>query len=411
MPGPSGGNANSAISAMPTQSRTQTGGSTEAAAEPPSLRTCAVRSPRVLVVSGSVGGGHDGAAAELTARLTECGLVAERRDYLDAIPWFARHVLREGYTVSVLYLPPFFEWLFRSIDRSPIVQWLSLRFCRLGTREVARWLAEGDYDVVVSTYPLVSQTLGRLKRLGRTRLPLVTYLTDPAVHRLWVHEHVDHHLTVTPPTATQGTRVYGLPMQSAGPLVPARFTRRLDERTRLALRAEIGLPPSQPVALIVTGSLGLGDVMQSVEAVLATGLATPLVLCGRNERLRRRLRGRAGVVALGWRTDVPELMQVSDVLIHNAGGLSFTEALVAGLPAISYACLPGHGRANAGILAESGIAPWARTRQELTQALQDKLAGAVWPRPLAVLPSVHEDASEFVATLAKEHYRCNAATR
>jgi UDP-N-acetylglucosamine:LPS N-acetylglucosamine transferase len=115
--------------------------------------------------------------------------------------------------------------------------------------------------------------------------------------------------------------------------------------------------------------LGLGDVEGTVEAVLAGGAAVPLVVCGRNEGLRRKLAGRLGPRALGWRDDVPDLMAASDVLVTNAGGLSFTEALVIGLPAVSFAVLPGHGEANAQVLDAAGLAPWARTEEELAEAL------------------------------------------
>jgi len=49
-------------------------------------RSTAGSTARVLVISGSVGAGHDGAADELIARLRNLGVRADRRDYLDAVP-------------------------------------------------------------------------------------------------------------------------------------------------------------------------------------------------------------------------------------------------------------------------------------------------------------------------------------
>ena len=66
-------------------------------------------------------------------------------------------------------------------------------------------------------------------------------------------------------------------------------------------------------------------------------------------------------------------MQVADVLVHNAGGLSCTEAMVAGLPVVTYRPIPGHGRANAAVLHRSGQAPWARSPDELARALRAQL--------------------------------------
>jgi UDP-N-acetylglucosamine:LPS N-acetylglucosamine transferase len=229
---------------------------------------------------------------------------------------------------------------------------------------------EHSYDAVVSTYPLASQCLGDLRERALCTAPVVTYLTDPAAHVSWVHRAVDRHITVTPATAEQGERDYSLPMTAGGPLVPARFTRPVPATEIRRLRAELGIPAGARIALLVAGSLGLGDVVPTVEDVVAGGVV-PIVLCGRSERLRSRVAAVPGAVALGWRSDVHLLMRLADVLIHNAGGLSFTEALVAGLPALTYRPIPGHGRANAAILDEAGLAPWAHNREELWAAMEN----------------------------------------
>jgi hypothetical protein len=199
-----------------------------------------------------------------------------------------------------------------------------------------------------------------------------------------------------PATAEVGERGYHLPMTVAGPLVPRRFAQALDPARRAELLGELGIDAGRPVALVVTGSLGLGRVGDTVEAILATGVATPLVLCGRNERLLRELSARPDVLAFGWRSDVHELMQVCDVLVHNAGGLSFSESVVAGLPAVTYACIPGHGRDNGEVLARSGVAPLAETVEELREALLHQLRPEARAVLRTVLAAAPRDAGELV---------------
>lgn len=326
----------------------------------------------VLVVSGSVGAGHDGAADELTRRLRASGVSVRQRDYLDALPRFSQRILRDGYSISVGYVPWFFQWLFASIERRTWVEWLAVRFCATANNAVAGWLSE-DVAVVVSTYPLASQSLGRLKAKGRMRQPVLSYLTDPAVHRLWVHPSIEQHLTVTGYTAQYGQTEYGVPMRAVGALVPPAFSSPISGDRRSQLRVDLGVDDGEPLALVVSGSLGLGEVPASVRAIQAGGIHSVAVLCGRNESLRRRLSQIPGVVALGWRDDVPELMGAADVLVHNAGGLSLTEAMAAGLAAVTYRPLPGHGRANAALLAQAGLAPWPQTVDELRQSLAEAL--------------------------------------
>ncbi|HEY2205026.1 MAG TPA: glycosyltransferase [Pseudonocardia sp.] len=323
---------------------------------------------RVLVISGSVGAGHDGAADELIARLAKLGVRTQRRDYLDAVPRFARLVLREGYSLSIGYAPAFFEWLFVNLERTGWVQRITLGLCWVARRRVRRW-AKGC-EVVVSTYPLASQTLGQLRASGDLPSTTVTYLTDPAVHRMWVHPAVDHHLTVTEATSRMGRLAYRTPMRPVGGLVPSRFTDRTTPDRRESLRAELGLDPDLPVVMLVTGSLGLGDVPTAVREITSTGVAQVLVLCGRNTRLRAQFDDDERVTALGWRDDVPALMSIADVLVHNAGGLTLTESLTAGLPAVTFRPIPGHGTANAATLAEAGLAPWPKDVAELAEVVR-----------------------------------------
>lgn len=328
--------------------------------------------PRVLIVSGSVGAGHDGAARELADRLTATGVLVTVRDLLHGLPGPVARALREGYSACVGRAPALFEHLFQRLEHRGLLWAVEQRVCAQATVALRRWIDTVGPDVIVSTYPLASQALGELRAIGALDVPVLTYLTDPAAHASWLHPAIDAHLTVTAATAAQGTREYGYDFTVAGPLVPRRFAEPLELPELVDLRSEVGLPPARPVALLVAGSLGLGDVTTAADDVQAAGF-TPLVLCGRNDSLRHRLAARPGVVALGWRTDVHRLMQVADVLVHNAGGLSCTEAMVAGLPTVTYRPIPGHGRANAAVLHASGLGPWAGNAAELRSALHGGL--------------------------------------
>ena len=354
---------------------------------------------RVLVVSASVGAGHDGAAYELAHRLSTRGVAVEVRDFLDALPAWLRFTVREGYTGTVNHTPWFYDWLYAAMEKPGPVQRIALLVCWLAQRRVLRWSVEVNPDAVVSTYPLASQTLGQLVGKGQIAVPTATFLTDPSVHSLWVHRHIGRHLTTLAATAEIVERLYGVPATVAGPLVPARFSGRVSPARRAQLRDELGVGPGRPVALVVTGSLGLGRVEETVDAIVATGAATPLVLCGRNERLRRDLDRRRGVVAVGWRDDVDDLMRICDVMVHNAGGMSFSESLVAGLPAVTFRCIPGHGHANGEVLAQAGIAPLAVTVDELATALREQLrpcAAVAVRSAAAAVTSIRGDAAGLV---------------
>lgn len=349
---------------------------------------------RVLIVSGSVGAGHDGAANVLAGRLRALGVPAEVKDYLLALPRPCRMILRRGYTASIRFRPGVLQWLFESAEQAPWMSALIAWMCWMAQRRVRRWSVGAS--VVVSTFPFASLTIGRLKAQGTIIVPAVTYLTDPAPHKLWIHKSVDYHLTNTPATAATGIRDYDVPMVPVGGLVAPGFA---DPRTALrrdAVRAELGLPAVGPVVLIVAGSEGMGDIPGTVRTLSEADFADVVILCGRNKRLLKQLDGMQRVLPLGWRKDVPDLMAAADVLVHNAGGLSLTEALVAGLPAVTFHPIPGHGLANAQVLEEFGIVPWPRDEAALIrEILQCYAAG----RPDHSLTALDGEASGFVLSL------------
>ncbi|WP_367137602.1 glycosyltransferase [Streptomyces sp. STD57] len=349
----------------------------------------------MLVVSGSMGAGHDGAARELVRQLRERGADTVSRDFLDALPPAHRPLLKGWHTFTARHTPRLFDWVARSEERESIVRELTQRVCRTARGEVARWAA-GGFDAAVSVFPLATQTLGMLRGDGELGIPVVCCLTDPAPNRLWVHPGVDLYLTAFEATAVEAAERYGVTMSVGGPLVAPVFRRPVDATERRVVRARLGVPPGRLMVLMVAGALGSGEVMASVVAVREVPGTVAVVLCGRNDRLRRKAARLPGVVALGWRDDVPQLMAAAEVLVHNAGGLSLTEALVAGLPAVSYQVLAGHGRLNAATLARAGLVPWPRTPGELTLALHQQASrGRIPP-----LPAVSPGTAEAIEALA-----------
>jgi UDP-N-acetylglucosamine:LPS N-acetylglucosamine transferase len=314
------------------------------------------------MISASVGAGHDGAAHELTRRLTIGGLTVQRHDFLDLLPpgWGA--TLRDTYARQLRYAPATWGWLLQAVS-GPRAGARAAAFAAraAATRTLA---AIGPQPaVVVSTYPLASQALGRLRRSGRLTAPVVAFMTDPSIHPLCIAPGIDMHLAPGARAASTIRDLHNAPAAVVAPVVGPRFH---PGDTRAA-RNRLGLPCDEQLAVVVAGSWGVGDVEATARDIAATGTAIPVVVCGRNEALRQRL---SGAVALGWVDDMPALLRAADVVVHNAGGLSSLEAMASGVPVVSYRCLPGHGTANAAALEADGLSAWPRSPTELAVVLR-----------------------------------------
>lgn len=341
---------------------------------------------RVVIVSARVGAGHDGAARELARRFRERGARVDRLDFLDLLPGRLGRMLCGFYHRQLTVAPRSWDWLLALLG-TRLVAGLARRFSRLAAPGLGEVL---DRDVVlaVSTYPMATQTLAHLKATGGLAVPLAVYLTDPSVHPLCVSPLAE--LTVAPneTAAGQVRRWGGRQAVVARPLVAPEFRPSRSWAERIRSRAMFGLPEGQRLALVVSGSWGVGKVESIAADVAASGQAMPVVVCGRNERLRERLTKAGFPFVFGWVESMPELMRACDVVVQNAGGLSTCEALATGLPVLTYRCLPGHGRANAAVLDAEGTVPWVRRREDLAPALARALTAAdrteTPPRPAPV---------------------------
>jgi UDP-N-acetylglucosamine:LPS N-acetylglucosamine transferase len=341
--------------------------------------------PQVQVVSGSFGAGHDAAARSIASTLAEAGCTSAVRDVVDAYPVGLGRLVRRAYLAQLRHAPSTWGALLARLDEPGALSRISRRAITLAAHGLER-LSDHEPELIISTHPFASQALGHLRSIGRLRSPVVTYLTDMSVHPLWIHPGVDLHLALHPVPASQAqalgahTAVIESALTQPGPR-----RRRPGPEELLRTRSRLGLPVDRPLALVTGGAYGIGDLERSAEDISATGEAHPVVLCGHNHHLRRTLGRRRDLTALGWRDDVPEILGAVDVVVQNAGGFTSQQALAAGVPQISYRCVPGHGESNAAALAEARLVPWARSPDELGRLVEEALLvnviGAVPTRP------------------------------
>ncbi|MGZ8753394.1 MAG: MGDG synthase family glycosyltransferase [Acidimicrobiia bacterium] len=334
-----------------------------AAAAPPGRR-------RVLIVSASMGAGHDGAARELKGRLEALGDDVGIVDFLE-LPYLRFGAfMRWSYEAQLRLVPWSYELMYRMWYLVPCM-WYPLAWFDtfVSRRRLRKTIDAMDPDVVVSTYPLASLVLGNLRRKKWLRVPAITYVTDFGVHPLWTHPGIDLTLTVSPRSAVVARERTGRPVEAPGPLVSARFRAELPDRA--TARAKFGLGDDERVALVVAGSWGVGDVVRTVEVLASSDRFHVVTVCGRDDKLRARLdAARLGTV-IGWTDDMPTLMAACDALVENAGGLSCMEAYAARLPVVSFLPIAGHGRENAQWMSEYGSNRYAQTDDELFAALEE----------------------------------------
>ena len=190
--------------------------------------------------SAGIAGGHDGAAHELGRRVPARGLSYQVVDLLDVLPAGTGRGIRDLYRAQLTTVPGTWDWVYRGFDRPG-----RSRIAGLVVRRAARALAAvipPDARVVVSTYPPTGQAIGSLRASGRLAVPALVYLTDMAVHRLWVAPGVDAHLAIHPVPAASAVALGAQSVRTVRPAVRSGFG-AVPPAERPATRRSFG-PPS-----------------------------------------------------------------------------------------------------------------------------------------------------------------------
>jgi processive 1,2-diacylglycerol beta-glucosyltransferase len=355
--------------------------------------------PRILILTASVGEGHDLPARTLAAQLraerpdvevvTEDCLIAMGKT-VSAVSESAARVVFYRF----LWLWDVGFWVFAGFALTRKLTQVVLT--RFGSRGLLRLISASDPDVVVSVYPQATEVLGRLRKAGRLHVPLCAVITDLAALRYWATPGADLHLVTHPESIEEVRRIAG---QGAAVHCVHGFTAPefLVSREPVEARRALNLDPGAKIVLVSGGGWGVGDVEGAVREVLdVDGVTQVVCLCGRNGELRGQLErdfaSDARVRVEPFTDQMPDWLAAADALVHSTGGLTVLEALMRGCPAISYGWGRGHVRQHNHAFTRFGLAEVADT----PSALRNAVAGALAQGRTAVDFSGLPSAASFV---------------
>jgi processive 1,2-diacylglycerol beta-glucosyltransferase len=313
----------------------------------PPMATEATVAPRsAVLLSGSIGMGHDALAAACASSLQAQGWATAT---LDAMQMMGKRSGPAGEAVfrGMLGVPGLYDAFhfaaLRTGSRLALMADAGAR--RQLVPQLRDYLDRNPADLIISVFATGAAAASALAG----RYPAMRHLvfcTDVTPHRLWVHPNVDLYL-VTAEIAELAVlrfrpeaRVQVVPP----PVRPAFYRAQSQAQARAALR----IPPGERCVLLMSGAWGLGPVAAAAQALGDAGVNV-LAVAGSNARLARKLADVAAhqprVRAFGFTDRVPDLMSAADLVITSSGD-TCAEARTVGRPLLLLDVVQGHGRDN-----------------------------------------------------------------
>lgn len=338
---------------------------------------------KTLILSCNTGQGHNSAGKALLEEFTRRGLPCEMADALSFGAPHASDYVSGSYIHITQRAPRVFGGIYRigevlsSPNRKSPVYFANIRYAEA----LARHIAQNEFDTVLSPHLFPAEALTFLRRRRGLTVRSYGVATDYTCSPFWEETDIDcffiPHADMLSEYEGKGfapkrLTVTGIPVSSAFRLrTPAPEARRT-----------LGLPVEGRVYLVMTGSMGAGDVAGIVSELLKRMAADDhaVVMEGGNARLSALLKERFGgderVIRVPFTPRVPLYMDACDVLLTKPGGLSSTEAAVKNVPLVHTAPIPGCETVNARFFGEHGLSVPTRTPSE-SAAAAVQLAGDI----------------------------------
>jgi processive 1,2-diacylglycerol beta-glucosyltransferase len=325
-------------------------------------------STRVLILSASVGSGHNRAAEaiELAMREQSPDASIERLDVLELAQPLFRRCYSHGYFKLIAKAPHLIGYLYDRLDQ-PITAWQQpfdrarsglQDFC---LRRLIKHLSTDSWDIVICTHFLPAEIIAAMRRAGRLHCPLAIVTTDFDTHRLWHAAPCELFFTATAEGKANLMR-FGVrddQVSVTGIPVHPRFGRR---RAKLAARRELGLDSHRPVILQLSGGVGIGPIEQIHQGLLSIQKPLQVVaITGHNQNISRKLEAidaprQHDRRVIGFTDQIDTFMAAADLVVSKPGGLTVSESLCRGLPMVIVDPIPGQETRNSDYLLENGAA-------------------------------------------------------
>ena len=307
---------------------------------------------RILILTASVGEGHDLPARMLADALCERGAEVAVVDGLEAIGGPMARVAEGGARLMSYRGRAALDAQYAVFGRSgPGRAFARRTMARLGRRGLTAVIERERPDAIVTTYPGFNETLGWMRLRGQLAVPVASAITDLASLWFWAAPGIDLHLLTHPQSMAEVRRI--APESRIVPVHGLTRPEFLDPPPRATARAALGLDADRPVIVVSGGGWGVGDIHGAVDIALSNqvpgepgskggggqvpgepgskgGGGQVVVLCGRNDALRAQVDAEFGerVQTFGFTDRMAEILSAGDCLVHSSAGLTVLEALM-----------------------------------------------------------------------------------
>ena len=305
---------------------------------------------RILILSVTAGGGHNRASEALREAAEARGHEVLEQDLYRLLFSAAPRLTDRLYRFAAARLRRLYRHVYGRMERSQACRrsFEKLALPAALWKKTRQLIAEIRPDAVICTHVFAGRILSDLLAEGKCALPVLGLNTDYCLQPLWEDCPGLSGIVLPSEHLREESIARGVPegqLMSLGIPLSACFR---EHPEKAPLRRDLGLDAKKQTVLLMGGSMGYGRLFPAALALRRLSGVQTVCICGSNRLLKGLLRPFAGpsLRVLGYTGQMHRYLAAADLAVTKPGGLTLTELLVQGLPALLINPIPGHEDRN-----------------------------------------------------------------
>ena len=370
---------------------------------------------KVLFLSNTAGQGHNATASAIMDMLTERGAECKMLDTYAYINPVLYEALSRGYLFSTAVAPMAYgQWYRLAVKQKKDEKKHSLNKMvnSIMAFKLRKFMRDFNPDVIVCTHVLSALLVNIMKSHGYINAVSIGIITDFTVHPYWQDaDNIDYFVSASELLTYQIVK-RGIPENKILPFGIPIHSKYKNKTEKTQARLNLGIDPDMFTVLLMSGSMGFGNIEQILLDMDAIGNEFQvLVVCGNNEHAKtniEKLKTRKKVFTFGFVNNVEMMMDAADCIVSKPGGLTTSEALAKNLPLIMINPIPGQEDRNAEFMLNNGLAMSATKTVTIDEVLYqlflypEKLKNMQSNISLVGKPNATKDLCDFILNIKRE---------
>lgn len=322
---------------------------------------------KLLILTASFGLGHNSVAQAIKDQLVEYDMTnnVEIIDIFELLTPKLKEKYESVYKLLTNKYPKVYNYVYDLRKNSEETVFDSL-FYEMHKGKLYRYLEEEQPDMIISTFPMCSGIVSKIKKELSKEIPMITVVTDVVDSWEWLHHDTDMYFVPSHAIKEKlmKKKISGDKIRVTGIPVRKEFLQATQRKTK-----------SKQVLIMASAMNNMGITDETLEKIDEIEDLKVIIVTGSNKKLYNELSSSRykNIEILGFTMEMASLMETSDFIVTKPGGVTLFEAINMEIPLVIKDSGIGQEQANVEYIKEHEIGLYIDESTDILELFEEDM--------------------------------------